>query len=228
MCCIKRNKIGSLAYSSRGFTRLRSGPSTVFILFINDLSIDIENKISIFADDTCLYTTSDNLIDELPRISPDLKRIADWASRWLVNCNASKTVSLTVTRRTQPSDLNISFSGTDVGSSATNKHLGVTFNSKGTWKDHIEQIITKTNQKLSMLQGLKTFFNSKSLEIMYTGFIRPLVEYGDMIWDNINLNQASRLETIQKECLRAITGLTRSVSTELLYLESGFMQCPRK
>ena len=35
----------------------------LFILFINDLPIDIENNISIFADDTCLYTTSDDLID---------------------------------------------------------------------------------------------------------------------------------------------------------------------
>ena len=34
------------------------------------------------------------------------------------------------------------------------------------------------------MQKLKFKLDRKSLEIIYTAFISPLLEYGDFIWDN--------------------------------------------
>ena len=34
----------------------------------------------------------------------------------------------------------------------------------------------------------------RSLEILYTSFIRPLLEYGDTIWDNCTLYEKQELE----------------------------------
>ena len=56
---------------------------------------------------------------------------------------------------------------------------------------------------------------------MYKSFIRPSLEYGNTLWDNIDLDLEKKLEKIQKECLRIITGLTRSCSLNKLYSESG-------
>ena len=57
---------------------------------------------------------------------------------------------------------------------------------------------------------------------MYKSFIRPSLEYGDIIWNNLDLDRINQLESVQKECIRVITGLTRSCTLHNLYSESGF------
>lgn len=197
------------------------GP-TLFLLYINDLPSGIINNIRLFADDTCLYVASEEMHNKTQSINRDMDLIRNWASQWLVNFNASKTVNLLVSRRREPTKLNITFSGKIITPSEEHKHLGILINSKGTWRNHVEVLITSAHKKLSIFRGLKYKLDRKSLEIMYKTVIRPCFEYGDVIWDNIDTDLVIKLEHIQKDCLRVITGLTRSVSTDKLYLEAGF------
>ena len=45
-----------------------------------------------------------------------------------------------------------------------------------------------------------------SLQKKYTSFIRPLLEYGDIIWDNCSDANKQALENIQVVALRITTG----------------------
>ena len=47
-----------------------------------------------------------------------------------------------------------------------------------------------------------------SLERMYFSFIRPVLEYGGTIWDNCTKEDKSRIESIQIEAMRIVTGTT--------------------
>ena len=49
---------------------------------------------------------------------------------------------------------------------------------------------------------------------MYTSFIRPLLEYGDIIWDNSSAANKRALENIQVEALRITTGGTKVCSLQ--------------
>ena len=44
---------------------------------------------------------------------------------------------------------------------------------------------------------------------MYISFIRPLLEYGDVVWDNCSAYLQSELEAIQTEAARIVTGATK-------------------
>jgi hypothetical protein len=45
-----------------------------------------------------------------------------------------------------------------------------------------------------------------SLENNYISFIRPLMEYADVIWDNQKQNLINKLENIQLDAARIVTG----------------------
>ena len=64
------------------------------------------------------------------------------------------------------------------------KHLGLYFSNDGTWHTHISYIKEKAWHRIKILQKLKFQLDRKSLEIIYTSFIRPILEYGNEIWDN--------------------------------------------
>ena len=62
------------------------------------------------------------------------------------------------------------------------------------------------------MRKLNFKLDRKSLEIIYTAFIRPLLEYGDVIWDNCAEYEKADLDKIQNEAARIATGATKLVS----------------
>ena len=61
-----------------------------------------------------------------------------------------------------------------------------------------------------------------SLETIYTTFIRPILEYGDILFDNCNENEKYELDKIQYEAARITTGATKLVSIQNLNRETGW------
>ena len=60
------------------------------------------------------------------------------------------------------------------------------------------------------------------LEKIYLTFIRPVLEYSSEVWDNCGQLNSERLEKLQLEAARIVTGLTSYASTQSLYLETGW------
>jgi hypothetical protein len=57
---------------------------------------------------------------------------------------------------------------------------------------------------------------------MYLIFIRPLLEYAGEVWDNCTLADSERLEKIQLEAARIVTGLASYASILSIYTETGW------
>ena len=66
----------------------------------------------------------------------------------------------------------------------SHKHLGIIFSDNGTWNTHIDYIVKKAFARVNVLRRFRLVLDRFSLEKMYFSFIRPLLEYGDVIWDN--------------------------------------------
>ena len=101
------------------------------------------------------------------------------------------------------------------------KHLGVTINNNLHWHDHIQEIKTKAYNRLNIMRKLKFKLKRKILNNIYLTFIRPTLEYADTVWHNIPDYLQTKLEQIQLEAARIITGAIKLTSKDLLYKESG-------
>ena len=91
------------------------------------------------------------------------------------------------------------------------------------------------------MKKLKFRLDRTLLETIYAAFIRPLIEYGDVIWDNCTLNEKQEPDKTQNEAARIATGATRLVSIAVLYKDwirwkrdkqitslPCFIKCPTK
>lgn len=65
------------------------------------------------------------------------------------------------------------------------KHLGITFSSDCKWHDQIIELKTKAWQRINIMRKLKFTLDRKSLETIYFSFIRPLLEYADVVWGQL-------------------------------------------
>ena len=56
---------------------------------------------------------------------------------------------------------------------------------------------------------------------MYLSFIRPLLEYADVLYDGCSNENETRIEKVQLEAATLVSGLT-STSTNRIYQEVGW------
>jgi hypothetical protein len=73
-----------------------------------------------------------------------------------------------------------------------------------------------------ILRKLKYRLKRDYLEKIYLVFIRPILEYASEVWDNCGQTNCNRLEKIQIEAARIVTGLSIYASFYSIYKETGW------
>ena len=103
------------------------------------------------------------------------------------------------------------------------KHLGLHLDPKLSFDIHIKTILTKVNRIIGLLWKFQQVLPRTSLITIYKAFIRPHLDYVDVIFDQAFDNSFhQRLESIQYNAALAITETIRGTSRESLYQEFGF------
>ena len=198
----------------------------LFILYINDIVHEIHSNIRLFADDTSLYI---HVILDFPDSAAQIlnvdDRISKWAKDWLVRYNPEKTESLLFTRKiNRVIHPTLYLSDVPIKEVSAHKHLGLYFSERCDWQAHIDYIQEKAWCRINFLRQLKFTLDRKSLEKVYFTFIRSLLEYADVFWDNCTQQQSNALEKIQLEASRIVSGTTKLVEINKLYAELGWIK----
>ena len=68
--------------------------------------------------------------------------------------------------------------------SDSHKHLGLILDKKLNFKNHLSEKISKANKGLGVIKRLYKFLPRASLVNIYRAFVRPHLDYGDIIYDN--------------------------------------------
>ena len=100
------------------------------------------------------------------------------------------------------------------------KHLGITISNDLKRDKQIDDIIKTTGKKVDALSHLMHRLDRKSLELLYTTYVRPSLEYGDVLLCNISISQMENIE--QKHAENIIKGAIRGVSRHVVYHELGW------
>jgi hypothetical protein len=195
----------------------------LFLIYINDIVENIAGNIKLFADDTALYIDVDNTTNAETILNEDLGKLKKWSEQWLVTFNTRKTKAMKISlKQKQLPDPKLFLDNEQLSVVQTYKHLGIHFNNKLNFRDHIQKISTRASKQLDVMKSLKYKLDRKTLEAIYMSYVRPILEYGCIIFDNCDKDCKSMLENIQLEACRIITGGIRGTSHEALYEESGW------
>ena len=108
------------------------------------------------------------------------------------------------------------------------KQVGITFYHNAKWHDHIGNICASACKILSMIQKVKFLLRRKTLNQIYISFLRATLEYASVVWDICAQYEKDKLDRIQHEAARIVTGLTRSVSIHKLYTEIELLSLPER
>lgn len=177
----------------------------IFLILINDLATE-DAHLHKFVDDVTM--TEIGLLDrgELGCMQQTLNQVLDWSSTNLMNINYKKTkeMLLGAINRVPPPILHLRDNPIERVESF--KLLGLMITDKLTWNDNTSLICSKASKRLHFLKMLKrSGMPTTDLLYYYTAVIRPVLEYGSVIWHASITNEQSRqIDSIQRRAERII------------------------
>jgi hypothetical protein len=174
----------------------------LFLCHINDLPKSVKSSVRLFADDCLLYREIKSFQDHLI-LQNDLLQLEMWAKKWGMRFNASKCYALP-TKTT--SSYFYKLNGEVLEHVEQNPYLGIQISSNLKWGVHITQMCKKAGSTLGFLRRNLRSCPPQCRRLAYISLLRSKLEYGAVVWDPYLKQDIDRVERIQRQAARFITG----------------------
>ena len=197
----------------------------LFLLMINDISKGVDDvQMSLFADDSAIYLGHRNIKILQNKIQLSINAIQNWCNRNGFKISINKTTGVIFSKRNDLGQINIKIDKEKIKIKNEVKFLGVIFDSKLSWKPHIDYIIEKCKKRLTLMRAISGYgwgACKKTLLTIYRALIRSILDYGDVAYSSACKWQLDRLSCIQTEALRLCCGAPKGTSASALQNECG-------
>ena len=100
--------------------------------------------------------------------------------------------------------------------------MGIHLDEELTFKHHINENINKTNKGIGTIRKLNNVLPCHALLTVYRSFVRPDLDYGDVIYDQAeNESVSCKIERVQHNVSLTVAGAIIGISQEKLCQELG-------
>ena len=130
-----------------------------------------------------------------------LEDIEGWASVWGFKISSSKTEAIIfrITRGLKLDNLKLTLFGTTLKFAKKFKFLGMIFDERLTWNEHIKYLIERCNKDMNVLRLVSgTTFGADKVTLLrlYKALILSKIDYGSQAYNSANASELSKLDKI--------------------------------
>lgn len=155
-----------------------------------------------FADDFKLFIEISSIID-CQKLQKDINLIYEWSLKNKLPFNINKCLILTYTRKSEFINFEYVMGNRKLDRKTETKDLGIIFDSKLTFNNHIENLNHTCFKLLGFVFRItREFQSSESVIKIYNALIRTKLEYASVIWNPYYIYQKLSIEKVQKKCLK--------------------------
>ena len=155
------------------------------VLYTSDLPTSRETTLGTFADDTAIFATHEDSTIALLNLQEHSHIIEKWLKKWNVKVNESKSSYITFTLR-KGHCLAVNINQTIIPQTEVVKYLGLHFNCRLNWKEHIAKKKRKqiglNTKEINWLVGKKSHLSIENKLLIYKAVIKQIWSYGTELW----------------------------------------------
>ena len=204
------------------------GP-VLFLIYVSDISGLVNNFVSLFADDTKLFSylleeaAHDNEDEHTAEsIQEDINTIAHWSEKMLMSFNIDKCHSLHLgsnnnryqytlpkqtNTKTSRNSTSYSYTFHNLAQVTEEKDLGVVVDDKLNFYSHIEEKVKKANQMLGIIKSTFKYIDCDIFSLLYKTLVRPHVEYASSVWSPHTKKHQEIIEKLQRRATKLVPEL---------------------
>jgi len=185
---------------------------------IADMKLPKHCNIQVYADDIVIQSSTH---EGMKIVLSKLNKLCQ-----ILGIEISKTKTKAIlTGHGRPAPLDIG--GDNIEFVPYYKYLGTIVGAGSPARDmERDRVIMRCQERLRPLRALaggSHGANATVLKIMYTGLIRPIIDYAASTLITLGMTRIQKIETVQNEALRIILGVNRTAKVECLRKEAGIV-----
>ena len=203
---------------------------TLFNIYMSDLPTPPRDiHVTTYADDITIYSSDKNYTIAQQRLQPYLEDVQTWTKANDLKLNASKTMTTLFTPDPAEyrDELSLQLDNTRLPTIRNPKILGLTFDPKLTFNEHIKTSKDKAEKTINILKALTSTHwgkNKETLTNTYKTVTRPILEYAGTIYAPIiSDKQLTALQVTQNQGLRIATGCTSDTNINHIHDETKIL-----
>ena len=173
----------------------------LFLLYINDITVDISSEIRLFADDCILYRQVQSPSD-CANLQHDIDKLYNWSRTWQMAFNAKKCHVMSITRKRDKPTMQYRLGDNPLSVVDTFTYLGVTISSDLRWRQHVSNTSAKATRTLNFVRRNIYHCRPEVKSLAYTSLIRPHLEYASAAWDPYTTRDSHQLDKVQRRAAR--------------------------
>ena len=198
----------------------------LFLIFVADMAPIVQNFISLYADDSKLFSyllEDSNNLHTSTSIQEDINNLSAWSEKMQMSFNPEKCHRLHLGKNNNcyPYYLPKIYTTTETQTStcytiylhgledvADEKDLGVHVDRNLTFKKHISQKISKANSMLFLIKNTFKHLDKNMFKLLFKSLVRPHLEYASSIWNPVTKEDSIRIERVQRRATKLVPGLS--------------------
>ena len=142
----------------------------------------------------------------------------DWSKKWQLPFNETKCKVIHVGKSNVKKTYTMNLQALET--SDADKDLGVIVDNSLKFHVHVASAVKKANQVLGTIKRTYKTRDPDTIKLLYTAMIRPLLEYGNIIWGPHYIEDKRSVEKIQRRATKIINGMQNFSYEERLSIKS--------
>jgi hypothetical protein len=190
-----------------------------------------QGQLFLYADDTALLFEGGSWEEVYDAAGRGLLRIKRWFDQNRLTVNVKKTKYMAVSLRADGDPINFDLklhtcggqndcvSCESVERVINYKYLGITFDNRLKWSDHINEVRMKLRKFIFIFRVLRSILNIDTLRLVYYAYVQSVLSYGILAWGGALPTCLKPIHTIQKTIIKAALHKPIRSPTDLLFEE---------
>ena len=219
----------------------------LFLIYINDLPKCTNLFSLLFADDTTLFDSDDDIQTLISRVNTEFRKITHYfrINKLSLHPDKTKFMLLSSNKTINNLDIELFINNNSPGVAIENpnlvhrmervdinskipamRFLGVFFDPSLNFKYHVQQIMSKVSRALYILRTVKNTLTPSALKSLYYTLFHCHLIYAMPIWTICNQQLKKDLHVKQKMAIRTVAGLKYNDHTEPTFKKLEILPFP--
>ena len=177
----------------------------LFLLYVNDIAHVLpENSIRLFADDTNVFITSNNVNTLQAKAQLALQNLCEWFCANELSLNISKTCFTLFSKKLKSSDISIDLNNSGIPCVESTKYLGVYLDKDLSFKTHTAYVKAKLTKMSGVFYYMSSFLQPCDIHRIYFAYIFPHIKYGIELYGMSSKSNIKSIQGIQNKLVKTL------------------------
>lgn len=207
--CVKMGDVRSQYSRMEDFGVIQGtilGP-LLFLIYVNDLdkTVGINTIVSLYADDTAFVFHGDSREKAMDMANEGVDRYYKWAMLQKLSVNMEKSNYMIYGKnKGDLQQMTVNMNGKILSRVETVKFLGVLIDDEFTFKQHINELITKIKKTLPIFYRIRDVLTFQQKRMIYFALIQAHVSYCLVIYGTASKFLLNKLQVVTNRAMRIL------------------------